>query len=786
MRKRITLLALVLLMLVAAPQFEAMPTGIGSAADGGCSCHAGASPDTTVLVTGLPETFNASETYSFTVTVQNDVMDIYNGGVMLFDDDGKMTTTGWNGRAGGFRILSSGGMVSTVNESLSQEMDGGLTHTEAANTVRTWDFEWVAPADDSKVVEFTIYGNAVNGGAAAGGDEWNQADISVPGLNADDTGPSARALVVLLTAIGLSLGMVLLGVLWIFYTRAPETFTIANFWSYLKPWLTTTDHKEVGILYFLYGFTFFLVGGVLALLFRIQLALPENTFLTETEYNSFFTLHGTTMIFLAAMPMIAGFMNYVLPLQIGAKDLAFPRINAMGLWLLVFSSPLIYAGIWSGEGADITWVMYPPYSSLTEASLGAEMAQYGSNPGTTAFISGMLMLGASSTLGGVNFITTVFTMRAPGVGWMKMPLFSWSVFVSVFMLYMSLPAFVIGVAFLLFDHTIGTVFFTSGGDSLLFQHLFWFFGHPEVYVVIVPAFGIVSEVLATSARRSIFGYKSMVFAMAGIGIVGFIVWGHHMLTSGMDPFWRAAFMITTMAVAIPTGAKVFNWLATIWGGSLVMRTHTLWSLGFLITFTLGGISGMFFPVAGMDMHFHDSYFVVAHFHYVFIGGTVFALFSGIYYWYPKATGKKLDETLGLWHFLIGFSAYNATFWPMHALGIMGMPRRTHSYTVESGFAEYNMAVSIFSLIFGLSQLLLVWNIIKSNRHGEPAGKDPWGGWSLEWATTSPPPTPSFDEIPIQGDMNIKYGHHAPSSKPSIGDRLWKAKPKAIDVKEVEE
>tara|TARA_B100000459_G_scaffold147407_1_gene117044 strand:+ start:289 stop:2634 length:2346 start_codon:yes stop_codon:yes gene_type:complete len=780
MKKRVTVLALILLMLVAAPQFEAMPTGIGSAADGGCSCHGGAAADTQVLVTGLPESFNASETYTFTVTVQNDAMDLYNGGVTEADG------TGWNGNAGGFRILSTGGMVSTVDETLGHEMDGGLTHTAAGNTVRTWDFEWVAPADDSKVVEFTIYGNAVNGGAGSGGDYWNQADIVIPGLNAGDVGPTARALVVLLTAIGLSLGMILLGVMWVFYTRSPETFTISNFWGYLKPWLTTTDHKEVGILYFLYGFTFFLVGGVLALLFRIQLALPENSFLSEAEYNSFFTLHGTTMIFLAAMPMIAGFMNYVLPLQIGAKDLAFPRINAMGLWILVFSSPLIYTGIWSGEGADITWVMYPPYSSLTESNLGAEMAQYGSNPGTTAFISGMLMLGASSTLGGVNFITTVFTMRAPGVGFMQMPLFSWSVFVSVFMLYMSLPAFIIGVAFLLFDHTVGTVFFTSGGDSLLFQHLFWFFGHPEVYVVIVPAFGIVSEVLATSARRSIFGYKSMVIAMAGIGVVGFVVWGHHMLTSGMDPFWRAAFMITTMAVAIPTGAKIFNWLATLWGGSLVMRTHTLWSLGFLITFTLGGISGMFFPVAGMDIHFHDSYFVVAHFHYVFIGGTVFALFSGVYYWYPKATGRKLDETLGLWHFLIGFSAYNATFWPMHALGIMGMPRRTHSYTVESGFAEYNMVVSIFSFIFGLSQLLLVWNIIKSNRSGEPAGNDPWGGWSLEWATTSPPPTPSFKDGDYfhtvlkgeQGDKNEEYGHH--SDKKSIGETIWKATPKGAE------
>tara|TARA_B100000424_G_C22934872_1_gene497405 strand:+ start:101 stop:2431 length:2331 start_codon:yes stop_codon:yes gene_type:complete len=775
MRTRtIALLSIVLLSLVMVPQFDAAPGGIGSAGDNGCSCHGGPSSDTVVSVTGLPETYNSSETYIFTVTVTNDVMSLYNDGSTEGADP-------WNERYGGFRILASKGTVTSVDPTLAQEMDGGLTHTSEGNAFRTWDFEWTAPADDSKFVEFTIYGNAVNGGDGFNGDMWNSFETTIAGISAGEMAPSVRALVLLLTAVGLALGLILLAVMWVYYSRSPETFSIYNFWSYLKPWLTTTDHKEVGIMYFLYGFFFFLVGGFLALLFRIQLAVPENTFLTETEYNSFFTLHGTTMIFLAAMPMIAGFMNYVLPLQIGAKDLAFPRINAMGLWLLVFSSPLIYTGIWSGEAADITWVMYPPYSSLTEANLGEGLSQYGSNLGTTAFISGMFMLGASSTLGGVNFITTVFTMRAPGVTWMKMPLFTWSVFVSVFMLYMSLPALIIGLVFLLFDHTIGTVFFTSGGDSLLFQHLFWFFGHPEVYVVIIPAFGIVSEVLATSARRSIFGYKSMVFAMAGIGVVGFIVWGHHMLTSGMDAFWRAAFMITTMAVAIPTGAKIFNWLATIWGGSLVMKTHTLWALGFLVTFTLGGISGMFFPVAGLDIHFHDSYFVVAHFHYVFIGGTVFGLLSGVYYWYPKVTGRKLNEKLGLWHFLIGFSSYNAAFWPMHKLGIMGMPRRTHSYLEETGFAEYNMAVSIFAFIFGISQLLLVWNIFSSGRNGEPVGKDPWGGWSLEWSTTSPPPTPSFHDIPTQGDMNELYGHHHDhGDKKSVAEKLWKAKPKGAE------
>ncbi|MEC7168428.1 MAG: cbb3-type cytochrome c oxidase subunit I, partial [Candidatus Thermoplasmatota archaeon] len=519
MRRRIVgVLSLLLIALMLVPQLSALPGGIGSAGNEGCSCHIGGDDgSTTILVEGLPETFNASETYVFTVTLVNDDMTLYGNGD---------PAQGWSGVQGGFRIvLEGGGSVTTIDPSYSQVVDGGLTHTEDGNKFRSWDFEFQAPVSDAATVEMTIIGNAVSGGAVSGGatgdgdgtanDYWNVRTVVVPGLNAEAKGPSAPPLVILLTAVGLSLSIILLGTMWVFYRRSPETFTVGSFWSYLKPWLTTTDHKEVGIMYFLFGFFFFLVGGVLALLFRIQLALPENDFLTQQEYNSFFTLHGTTMIFLGAMPMIAGFLNYVLPLQIGAKDLAFPRINAMGLWLLVFSAPLIFAGIWSGEGADITWVMYPPYSSLNNAG------DYGANAGTTAFIAGMLMLGASSTLGGVNFITTVFTMRAPGITWMKMPLFTWSAFVSVFMLFMSLPALIIGVAFLMFDHTIGSTFFTGGGDPLLFQHLFWFFGHPEVYVVIIPAFGIVSEVLATSARRSIFGYKSMVFAMAGIGVVGF-------------------------------------------------------------------------------------------------------------------------------------------------------------------------------------------------------------------------------------------------------------------------
>tara|TARA_B110001452_G_scaffold264220_1_gene266882 strand:+ start:3822 stop:6131 length:2310 start_codon:yes stop_codon:yes gene_type:complete len=735
--RAVALLAILLVALASTSSFEARQNGIGNVEPAGCGCHGEMTSDTKIIVEGLPDVFNASEEYLFTLTISSDKVPVtnpdQNGGFRIFVEDGVGTLESLD-----------------VEDSSVLEIDGGLSHNMEINDRRSWSFKWTAPADDTAIANFVVYGNAVNGDGAAtdAGDDWNRIEVAAFGINANPTAPSAEALTILMTVIGLALGLILIGSMWVFYTRNPESFSIGNFWSYLKPWLTTTDHKMVGILYFLYGFFFFLVGGLLALLFRIQLALPENDFLTYDEYNSFFTLHGTTMIFLAAMPMIAGFMNYILPLQIGAKDLAFPRINALGFWIIVAAAPLIFTGVWSGEAADITWVMYPPYSSL--AGLGTEQ---GPNPGTIAFISGIALLGASSTLSGVNFVTTTFTMRANGVGWMKMPLFTWSVLISVFMLYVSLPAFVIGIFFLLFDSTIGTTFFTSGGDPLLFQHLFWFFGHPEVYVVVVPAFGIVSEVLATSARRSIFGYRSMVYAMVGIGVVGFIVWGHHMLTSGMSPAWRSAFMITTMAVAIPTGVKIFNWLATLWGGSLVFKTHTLWSLGFLITFTLGGLSGMFFPVAGLDTQFHDGYFVVAHFHYVFIGGIIFALFSGIYYWFPKVTGRRMNETLGLWHFLIAFCSYNAAFWPMHAVGIMGMPRRTHTYAADSGFAELNMSISIFAIIFGLSQLILVWNIIRSVKKGQKVGKDPWGGWSLEWAVTSPPPTPSFAVEPTLYDAN---------------------------------
>ena len=755
-----SLLFVVFIALAATPQITSFPTGVGANGNAGCTCHSGGAGTTTIDVVGMPESFTGGESYELQISISNPAI-----------PGGELTAN-----MGGFRLFASAGTFGAGENftDLVQELEGGATHTELGNDVRDWVVIWTAPDSEGQIVDFTLHGNAVNGNAVGAGngntgDAWSTFEASVPGAAALGGGGAlieqAEPYEVAIAAISFGITLFSLMLVYVFYRNNPEGFNLNGLAAWLKKWLTTTDHKEVGTLYFVYSFLFLFIGMIFSLLFRIQLSVADNDFLTQDQYNSFFTLHGTTMIFLAAMPMIAAFANWIIPLQIGAKDLAFPRINAMGFWVLAFSSILLYGGVMSGEGADISWTMYAPYSSS-----GGEK---GASAGTTLFVAGIVMLGMSSTLSGVNFIATIMAMRAPGVTWMKMPLFTWSAFVANAMLYISLPALIIGTVYLYLDRTIGTVFYTaaSGGDPILWAHLFWFFGHPEVYVVIVPAFGIVSEVLATSAKRSIFGYRSMVYALAGIGVLGFVVWGHHMLTSGMDPTLRLIMMLTTMLVAIPTGVKIFNWLATLWGGSLVFKTHTLWSLGFLVTFTMGGISGMFFPVAGLDTHFHDTYFVVAHFHYVLVGGTIFGMFSAIYYWYPKATGRKLDEKLGLLHFVITFIGMNAVFWPMHQLGIEGMPRRYHTYSVDS-WTELNSFITLSALIMGAAQFILAWNLIKSYKYGEESGKDPWGGWSLEWTTTSPPPTPSFHEIPTQGDANID--HHAyPESSGGLFSKMWK-------------
>ena len=739
--RTLVLLTVLGLALSMAPKADSLPTGINGFSEKGCTCH-GAVPDTGVTpsIEGLPASFNASTTYTLTISFTG----------------GPSGTSAAPENLGGFNLAVDSGTLATVGDDVQIWGNNEAGHTEVGNDQTSWIVDWTSPASGSTT--FTLATNSVNGdGGASPDDKWHMMSMTVQGPSAGVAGEelqSADPFVVLVTLIIVSGILLATVILYTFYRVSPDGFNWDSFSPWIVEWLTSTDHKKIGTLYFIAGFFFLGVGGVMALLIRIQLAVPGNDFLTQDQYNSFFTMHGTTMIFLAAMPLINGFANWLIPLQIGAHDLALPRINAMSFWLQPFAAILIFTGVFSGQAADVGWTGYAPY-------IVSETA----HTGTTLWAAGQIMLVASSTLTGINFLATICGMRAPGMGWMQMPLFTWSIFIANLMLFLSIPAWGVGLIQVYLDRTIGTAFYhvASGGDPLLWSHLFWYFGHPEVYVVILPAFGVISEVLATSARRSVFGYRSMVYAMAGIGIVAFIVYGHHMFTSGMSPTLRFVTMLTTMLVAVPTGIKIFNWLKTMHRGSLVYRTHTLWALGFLVTFTLGGISGMFFPSMAMDTHLHETYFVVAHFHYVFVGGTVFGVFCGIYYWFPKMSGRMMDEKLGLLHFLTGFISFNGIFWPMHKLGVLGMARRHHTWfittddfaNIPAEMASWNLFITVSAFLFFFSNLIMVANMIKTVVAGEKAPADPWGGWSFEWMCASPPPTPSFDphNPPVLRDAN---------------------------------
>jgi len=724
-----------LVAVTAFPTANTQPTGIDPTITemveaNGCGCHdTNPSSGVSITLSGLPDgNFNVSQVYTLTLNIT--------GGPDAME----------GGNQGGFFISASQGTLTAIDDNVwKPEGETHLTHTGDGNKFREWTFNWTAPESDSVVAEFKVYGNSVNGnedgsGGGVVGDSWNQASFAVAGANAvilDSDGLSTpQKIIYAFTVVFLALSVVVVGNRMIRDEKSFEQ-VLSDYWKSVYPWLTTTDHKYIGILYICTGFAWFFIAGVLGLMIRWQLFEADNDFMTYQEYNSTFTMHGTTMIFMAAMPIIFGFANYLIPLQIGARDLAFPRLNALSYWLLPTGGIVIYMGYFTGGAGDVGWTGYTPYASGASATV----------PGTDFWVAGQIMLGASSTLTAINFLTTILRMRAPGVTLMRMPLFTWSIFVTVFLLLLSIPVFTVALLLLMADRTFGTLYFNveAGADPILWQHLFWYFGHPEVYIVILPAFGVLSEIISTFSRRPIFGYTSMVYAMATIGIISFVVYGHHMFTTGADPLFRFIVMLTTMLVAVPTGIKIFNWLATMTGGSVVTKTPMVFALGTVITFTIGGITGIILASIPLDIAFHDTYFVVAHFHYVLVGGTVFSFLGGVYYWFPKMTGKMMDETLGLLHFALSFIFFNAAFYPMHNVGISGMPRRYATY--DPALTEMNQFITITAIIFGLSQLIFVYNVWHSYRNGEEAGDDPWNGWSLEWATSSPPPHNSFTEIP---------------------------------------
>jgi cytochrome c oxidase subunit I len=525
-----------------------------------------------------------------------------------------------------------------------------------------------------------------------------------------------------------------------------------------KSWLFTIDHKKLGIMYGVTALFFFFVGGFEALLIRAQLAGPDGTILSADKYNQMFTMHATTMVFLFVMPMAAAFANYFIPLQIGARDVAFPRINAFGFWCFLFGGIFLNTSWLLGGAADGGWFMYAPNSSVP----------FSPTNGIDYWALGLQITGIASLTGAINLIVTIINMRAPGMSLMKMPIFTWMILVVQFLLLFAIPVITVALFLLMFQRSFDATFFSveAGADPLLWQHLFWIFGHPEVYILILPSFGIVSEVLPVFSKKPLFGYPLVVFSGAAIGFVGWGVWAHHMFASGLGPISVAVFSVATMAIAIPTGVKIVNWTMTMWGGKLTFTTAMLFAVGLIIQFTIGGLSGVTHSVAPSDTQQTDTYYIVAHFHYVLFGGAILGIFAGLYYWWPKVFGKMLSERLGKWNFWTMIIGMNLAFGPMHIIGLQGQPRRMYVWTearAGEGFFNlgfWNLVSTVGAFVLGLGSLIFVINIIWSHRKHGPAPLDPWDARSLEWLTTSPPKEHNFDRIPTVGHLDeffhLKY------------------------------
>ncbi len=503
-------------------------------------------------------------------------------------------------------------------------------------------------------------------------------------------------------------------------------------------WLTTTDHKKIGLLYLFATFLFFLLGGVEALLMRLQLAVPDNTMIDAPTYNGLVSMHGTTMIFLFVVPVFAGFANYMVPLMVGARDMAFPRLNALSFWLLLFGGIAFYASLFFTP-PQAGWTSYAPLSD--DAFLP--------NGGIDAWIFLIHLTGLSSLLGAINFVATIHNMRARGMSWGRMPLFVWTILIYSYLLIAALPSVAAAATMLLTDRHFGTDFFdpTGGGSPLLWQHLFWFFGHPEVYIMILPAFGIISEVLPVFARKPIFGYKAIAAATVAIAFLGLLVWAHHMFTTPTATVVLVFFMLASFTIAVPTGVKIFNWIATLWRGAIVMKTPLYFAAALPALFVIGGISGVILAIFPVDWQLHDTYFVVAHIHYVLFGGAVFGILAGLYYWFPKMSGRLMSEGLGKVSFWLTFIGFNATFLVQHSAGLSGMPRRIYDYPETAGWGWENLVSTIGSFVLGVGVVITMVNVLISLRRGQRAGNDPWHGNTLEWFVPSPPPENNFDVVP---------------------------------------
>jgi len=512
-------------------------------------------------------------------------------------------------------------------------------------------------------------------------------------------------------------------------------YSQTGLWS----WLTTTEHNRIGILNLASSLGFFLLAALTAGLMRTQTSVPNNNVLGPETYNQAFTMHGTTMVFLVGMPVLVGFGNYLVPLMIGAEDMAFPRLNAFSYWLFLFGGLFLWSSFLFGVAPDAGWFAYAPLTSLTFS------------PGLNLdfWVLGIQLLGISSIAGALNFVVTILKLRAPGMTINRMPLFVWGMLVTAFIILVAIPSLTAAASLLMLDRYLGTPFYMAdqGGDPLLWQHLFWAFGHPEVYILVLPAMGIISEVVPVFSRKPIFGYSVVAWSSVAIGFLGMIVWAHHMFAVGLPLVAQIIFSANSFLIAVPTSVKIFNWLATMWGGRIALKTPMLFALGFIGLFTIGGLSGISVATVPIDWQVTQSYYIVAHFHYTLFGGTVFGVFAGIYFWFPKMSGRLLSEKLGKWHFWLLFIGFNTTFLPLHIAGLMGMPRRIWTYAPGQGW-EIPSFVSFVGYFFILAAVIVfLVNLSRSLRNGKPAGDDPWNAWTLEWATSSPPPAHNFDSLP---------------------------------------
>jgi len=508
----------------------------------------------------------------------------------------------------------------------------------------------------------------------------------------------------------------------------------------LHDWVSTVDHKKVGILYILMSLVFLFIGGFEAMLMRWQLVYPRSQFLRPDAFNQLFTMHGTTMVFFVGMPILIGMGNYLVPLLIGARDMAFPRLNALGFWATLFGGLLVYSSFATGGAPAIGWFAYAPLSERTFARSSA----------TDLWALGLIVSGVGTVTAAVNFIATILAMRAPGMTIRKVPFFCWTMLWTSMQILLAIPPLTAALVMILLDRQLGAHFFDvqNGGSALLWQHMFWFFGHPEVYILILPVFGIVSEVIPVFSRKVLFGYEFMAVATMAIAFISMGVWAHHMFAVGMSRTLDLYFGVASLLVSIPTGIKFFNWLATIYGGRLSLASPMLFACGFLSLFLIGGLTGIMLATVPFNFQLTDSYFVVGHFHWVLIGGTLFGTFAGIHYWYPKVTGRMLSERLARWQFWLLYSGFLLTFGPMHVSGMLGMPRRIYTYDLDRGWAIWNQLSTVGVFLQAPSFAIFGYNLLVSLWNGQPAGDDPWDAWTLEWTTTSPPPSYNFESIPV--------------------------------------